>query len=54
MKVKKTSVVDLLQLIPEHFFDKIAEETNVDFQVKKLNGRLMFNLVLKNFNPFQA
>ena len=46
MKVKKTSVVDLLQLIPEHFFEKIAEETNVDFQVKKLNGKLMFNLLL--------
>lgn len=46
MKVKKTSVIGLLQLIPEHFFDKIAEETNVDFQVKKLNGKLMFNLLL--------
>jgi hypothetical protein len=46
MKVKKTNVIDLLQLIPEHFFDKIAEETNVDFQVKKLNGKLMFNLLL--------
>src|SRR5579872_4415528 len=46
MKVKKTNVNDLLQLIPEYFFDKIAEETNVDFQVKKLNGKLMFNLLL--------
>lgn len=46
MKVKKTSVIDLLQLIPEHFFDKIAKETNVDFQVKKLSGKLMFNLLL--------
>lgn len=46
MKVKKISVIDLLQLIPEHFFDKIAEETNVDYQVKKLSGKLMFNLLL--------
>jgi hypothetical protein len=46
MKAKRTAVIDLLQLIPEHFFDKIAEETNVDFQVKKLSGKLMFNLLL--------
>ena len=46
MKVKKTSVIDLLQLIPDHFFEKIAEETNVDYQVKKLSGKLMFNLLL--------
>ena len=46
MKVKKTSVIDLLQLIPEHFFDKIAEETNEDFQVKMLSRKLIFNLLL--------
>ena len=46
MKAKRTGVIDLLQLIPEHFFDKIADETNVDFQIKKLSGKLMFNLLL--------
>jgi hypothetical protein len=39
-------VLDLLALIPAEYFDKIAEETNVDFQVKKLNGKLIFNLLL--------
>lgn len=46
MKQKKIPVLDLLQVIPEHYFDKIAEKTNVDFQVKKLTGRLIFNLLL--------
>jgi hypothetical protein len=39
-------VLDLLALIPAEYFDKIAEETNVDFQVQKLNGKLIFNLLL--------
>lgn len=46
MKAKKISALDLLDLIPETYFDKIADETNVDYQVKKLSGKLMFNLLL--------
>mgnify|MGYP000028295454 FL=1 len=46
MTQNKLKVLDLLALIPEEYFDKIAEETNVDFQVKKLNGKLIFNLLL--------
>lgn len=46
MKEKKISLKDLLRFIPESFFDKIATETNVDFQVKKLNGKVMFNLIM--------
>lgn len=46
MSQNKMKVLDLLALIPAEYFDKIAEETNVDFQVKKLNGKLIFNLLL--------
>ena len=46
MKEKKISLKDLLRFIPDSFFDKIAAETNVDFQVKKLNGKVMFNLIM--------
>ena len=46
MPQNKMKVLDLLALIPAEYFDKIAEETNVDFQVKKLNGKLIFNLLL--------
>lgn len=46
MSSKKISLKDLLGFIPESFFEKIAAETNVDFQVKKLNGKVMFNLIM--------
>jgi hypothetical protein len=46
MNQKKITLKDLLGFIPESFFDKIAAETNVDFQVKKLNGKVMFNLIM--------
>ena len=46
MKQEKVSLKDLLGFIPESFFDEIAAETKVDFQVKKLNGKVMFNLIM--------
>src|SRR5277367_2850856 len=46
MKQKKVSLKDLLGFIPESFFDKIGAETDVDFQVKKRNGKVMFNLIM--------
>jgi Transposase DDE domain len=46
MVAAQTKVTDLIALIPDKYFDKIAEETNVDFQVKKLNGKLIFNLLM--------
>ena len=39
-------VNDLLKLIPEETFRKLAVETKVDFQVKKLSGEMMFKLIL--------
>jgi hypothetical protein len=46
MSQNKMKVLDLLALIPSEYFEKIAKETNVDFQVKKLNGKLIFDLLL--------
>jgi transposase len=37
---------ELLHLIPEEIFQTLAIETKVDHQVKKLNGYLMFQLIL--------
>lgn len=45
-KTKQITVKNLLGLIPESFFEKIGSQTEVDYQVKKLNGRIMFNLLL--------
>jgi hypothetical protein len=39
-------VEELLKLIPAKTFSELAIETNVDFQVKKLSGEVMFKLIL--------
>jgi hypothetical protein len=39
-------VGELLKLIPPETFAELAIETNVDFQVKKLSGEVMFKLIL--------
>ena len=46
MREKKASLKQLLEFIPESYFNEIAAETKVDFQVKKLNGKTMFNLIM--------
>ena len=48
MKFKEDGigVEDLLKLIPEDLLLDLAKETNVDYQVKKLYGRNVFNLLL--------
>lgn len=39
-------VQDLLNYLPEPLLDQLAKETQVDYQVKKLNGKLLFQLLL--------
>lgn len=48
MKFKKDGigVSDLLKLIPDDLLFDLAAETKVDYQVKKLYGRNVFNLLL--------
>jgi transposase len=48
MKFKEDGigVSELLELIPDDLLDHLAEETNVDYQAKKLFGRNVFNLLL--------
>ena len=36
----------LIELIPQQLFDEISIETNVNNQVKKLNGDIIFKLIL--------
>jgi hypothetical protein len=40
------NVEQLLRLIPEEYLDFLAAETNVDHQVKKLRGSVIFKLIL--------
>ena len=40
------SVSDLLKLIPDDLLAELSNDTKVDFQVKKLYGRNIFNLLL--------
>jgi hypothetical protein len=37
---------ELIKLIPQDIFRKLAVETRVDSQVKKLSGEVMFKLIL--------
>ena len=37
---------ELIKLIPPETFRKLAMETNVDAQVKKLSGEVVFKLIL--------
>ena len=48
MKFKEDGigVSDLLKLIPDDLLLDLAAETKVDYQVKKLYGRNIFNLLL--------
>lgn len=39
-------VKDLLNYLPETLLNNLAQETNVDYQVKKLSGKLMLMLLL--------
>ena len=43
---KKIALRELLNMVPEEFLDKISEETQVDHQVKKLTGKVIFKLFL--------
>jgi transposase len=46
MKHKKVPVEELLSLIPDELLDQLSQETKVDYQVKKLTGKLIFKLFL--------
>ncbi len=43
---KKVSVKSILGLIDDNLLDNLAEETGVDFNVKKLSGKVIFKLLL--------
>ena len=42
----KISCAELLKFIPDDFLEKIEKKTKVNYQVKKLNGKIMFKLLL--------
>src|ERR1700722_2287671 len=37
---------DIINLIPDDLFDFLAAETQVDYKVSKLKGKIMFQLIL--------
>lgn len=46
MSKNKIALKELLNLIPEEYLEKLSEQTGVDYQVKKLTGKLVFKLLL--------
>lgn len=44
----KISCSELLEMIPEELLDKLEEDTKVNYQVKKLKGKIMFKLLLSS------
>lgn len=46
MKRRAISAIRLLEMLPESELSLIEKESKVDFQVKKLSGRLIFKLLL--------
>ncbi|MEL6943763.1 MAG: hypothetical protein AAFO82_13945, partial [Bacteroidota bacterium] len=49
MKGKSYTVKELLDLLPTSLLDDLAAQTKVDYQVKKLTGKLVFQLLLYGF-----
>ena len=46
-KIKtKITCVELLKFIPDNLLERIEKETKVNYQVKKLNGKILFKLLL--------
>lgn len=46
MKTKKITCAELLELVSDEMLDRIAQETQVNYQVKKLTGQTLFKLIL--------
>ena len=46
MNKTKISCAELLEFVPDDLLEKIEEETKINYQVKKLNGKIMFKLLL--------
>ena len=42
----KITCAELLEFIPDNLLEKIEKETKVNYQVKKLNGKIIFKLLL--------
>ena len=42
----KITCAELLKFVPDDLLEKIEKETKVNYQVKKLNGKIMFKLLL--------
>jgi len=48
MKTTKVSIKELISYLPKEMLDNIAKEVNVDYQVKYLTGKDVFNILLYN------
>ena len=46
MSKTKITCAELLEFIPDDLLEKIERETKVNYQVKKMNGKIMFKLLL--------
>lgn len=48
-KLKSWKVEDVISLVPDELLDSLADETGVDYSVKKLHGKSIFKLFLFTF-----
>jgi len=46
MNKTKISCAELLEFVPDSLLEKIEAETKINYQVKKLNGKIVFKLLL--------
>jgi hypothetical protein len=44
--IQPTHAKDILDLIPDHLLDALADETGIDYSVKKLQGKTVFKLFI--------
>jgi hypothetical protein len=42
----KITIKQILKLIPKDFLEELERETNINYQVKKMTGKVMFLLLL--------
>jgi len=52
MNKTKISCAELLEFVPDSLLEKIEAETKINYQVKKLNGKIVFKLLLMSLLDF--
>ncbi|MDR3642845.1 MAG: IS4 family transposase [Candidatus Doudnabacteria bacterium] len=49
MKLKPLTALQVIDLVPDSILDALSQESGVDFGVKKLQGKVLFKLIIYSF-----